>query len=97
MLFQCVVAGSVTNSNARKITVAYFARARELSGISEEQFELIQPTSLQQLLSQILTNHPNLREIERILKALVNGRSVSETTELNDGDRVVLVPPVGGG
>lgn len=92
-----MVAGSVTNTSRRKVTVAYFARARELAGISEEQLELTQPTSLQQLLSQILTNHPNLLEIKKILNTLVNGRSASETTELNDGDRVVLVPPVAGG
>jgi MoaD family protein len=92
-----VVAGSVTNSSVRKVTIAYFATAREIAGITEEELELTQPTSLQQLLSQVIANHPNLAEIKQILKPLVNGKWMSEMTELNDGDRVALVPPVGGG
>ena len=40
--------------------------------------------------------HPSLAEIKQTLSPLVNGKWVSEETELKDGDRVAIVPPVGG-
>jgi MoaD family protein len=80
-----------------KVTVAYFARAREYTGTAEEELELAQPASLQQLFSRVIAIHPTLTEIKQILSPLVNGKWVSEETELKNGDRVALVPPVGGG
>jgi len=79
------------------VTVAYFARARECAGIAEEVLELSQPVSLQQLFSKVLVIHPNLAEIKQVLRPLVNGKWVPEGTELKEGDRVALLPPVGGG
>jgi molybdopterin synthase catalytic subunit len=80
-----------------KVTVVYFARAREYTGTAEEELELTQPASLQQLFSRVIAIHPTLTEIKQILSPLVNGKWVSEETELKNGDRVALVPPVGGG
>jgi len=83
--------------SAVKVTVAYFARARECAGLSEEVLELTQPPSLHQLLARVMAIHPSLAEIRQVLKPLVNGKWASEETELKDGDRVALLPPVGGG
>jgi len=82
---------------AVRVTIAYFARARECAGTAEEKLELTQPASLQQLFSRVMAIHPNLTEIKQILQPLVNGKWVPEETELKDGDRVALLPPVGGG
>lgn len=79
------------------VTIAYFARARECAGTSEEKLELAQPASLQQLFSKVILLHPNLAEIRQVLQTLVNGKWVPDETELKDGDRVALLPPVGGG
>ena len=77
--------------------MVYFARARECAGTSEEELELIQPVSLQQLLSRMIALHPRLAEIKNTLSLLVNGKWMPQETELKDGDRVALLPPVGGG
>lgn len=79
------------------VTVAYFARARECAGTAEEALELAQPATLQQLFSSVVELHPSLSEIKETLRLLVNGKWVSEETELRDGDRVAILPPVGGG
>jgi MoaD family protein len=79
------------------VTVAYLARARECAGTVEEELELNPPTSVQQLFSRVMALHPALAEIKQTLSPLVNGKWVSEETELKDGDRVAFVPPVGGG
>jgi molybdopterin synthase sulfur carrier subunit len=79
------------------VTVAYLARARECAGTVEEELELNPPTSIQHLFSRVMALHPALAEIKQTLSPLVNGKWVSEETELKDGDRVAIIPPVGGG
>ena len=80
-----------------RVTVAYFARARECAGIAEESFELTRPASLKQLLTRVVAVHPAIGEIKQVLRPLVNGAWVSEEVKLANGDRVALLPPVGGG
>jgi len=80
-----------------KVTIAYFARARECAGTAEEELELAAPVSLHQLFSRVMSIHPKLAEIKQMLSPLVNGKWMPEETELQDGDRVALLPPVGGG
>jgi MoaD family protein len=82
---------------AVKVTIAYFARARECAGTAEEELELTQPASLQQLFSKVLALHPSLAELKQTLSPLVNGKWMPQETELREGDRVALLPPVGGG
>ena len=79
------------------VRIAYFASAREFAGTAEEELELPQPASLQQLFTKVIATHPGLAEIKQILSPLVNGKWVSDDTQLKDGDRVALLPPVGGG
>ena len=83
--------------NVVRITVAYFARAREYTGTGEEELELSEPASLQQLLSRVMVIHPSLTDIKQLLSPLVNGKWVPNDTTLKDGDRIALLPPVGGG
>ena len=44
-----------------------------------------------------MTAHPKLSELKETIKLLVNGQWATENAELKDGDRVTLLPPVGGG
>jgi len=80
-----------------RVRVLYFGQARELSGISEEFHSLPSPVYVDQLISVAMRAHPKLEEIRRILRVLVNGRSVSDNLELKEGDRVAVVPPIAGG
>jgi MoaD family protein len=80
-----------------RVTVAYFAAARECAGIAEEKLELTRPAFLEQLFSKVIAIHPSLAKIKGTLRLLVNGIGVSEDTELKDGDRIAFLPPVGGG
>ena len=79
------------------MNVAYFAQARELAGTKEDEFVLDDPADMNHLLSEIMNAHPKLQGIREVLRSLVNGRAVLENVVLNDGDRVTLFPPVGGG
>lgn len=77
--------------------MVYFGKAREASSISIEVRLLSSPADVKQLLADVLSAHPALAGIRQIVQVLVNGRWASEAMQLKDGDRVALVPPVGGG
>jgi MoaD family protein len=80
-----------------KVKVVYFAQAREFAGLKEDEFVLTVPASIRHLFSRMLKVHPEMRKITGIIRPLVNGRLATDDTELNDGDRVAIVPPVAGG
>jgi MoaD family protein len=80
-----------------KVKAVYFAQAREFAGIKEDDFVLTVPATVEHLFTRMLSAHPELSKIAEILRALVNGRLATGETELNDGDRVAIVPPVAGG
>ncbi|MGA3295925.1 MAG: MoaD/ThiS family protein, partial [Candidatus Bathyarchaeia archaeon] len=80
-----------------KVRVVYFAQAREFAGLKEDEFVLTVPASIRHLFSRVLNVHPEMREIIEIIRPLVNGRLATDDTELNDGDRVAIVPPIAGG
>jgi molybdopterin converting factor small subunit len=80
-----------------KVKVVYFAQAREFAGIKEDEFVLSAPASVKNLFLRMMTAHPDLGKIGSIIRPLVNGRMVAEDVQLNDGDRVAIMPPVAGG
>ncbi len=81
-----------------KITVRYFAQARELAGAKEEQLEISGSSDVRTAVSKIIEIHPRLIEMERLLRVIVNGRMIDdENILLKNGDAVALLPPIAGG
>ena len=90
-----------------KVTVKYFAYLRDIFRGREEQIELQRESSVGDLLS-LLCNSPLRREqifdgaaLKPRMMVLKNGNHVKHLggldTRLEDGDTIVLIPPVGGG
>lgn len=75
----------------------YLGQAREVAGTKEEEVILWAPAKVEQAMSQAISAHPKLSDLKETLKLLINGRWATENAELKDGDRVTLLPPVGGG
>jgi len=80
-----------------KVALVYLGQAREVVGTKEEELVLPKPAKIEQAVSSAMAAHPRLSELKETLKLLVNGRWATENEELKDGDRVTLLPPVGGG
>ena len=88
----------------------YFASLRELIGVSEEEYELQDGTTLKDL---ILKNVPErhkeiadewINEVNKIISGekegyvfIVNGDRADLDRKLSEGDVAALLPPVGGG
>jgi len=80
-----------------RVALVYLGQAREAAGIKEEELVLPVPAKIDHAISQAITAHPKLSELKETIKLLINGQWAVQNAELKDGDRVTLLPPVGGG
>jgi len=80
-----------------KVTLVYLGQAREVAGTKEEQLMLDTPARIEHAISHAINAHPRLSELKETIKLLINGQWAGADAELKDGDRVTLLPPVGGG
>ena len=83
--------------SAIKVVLVYLGQAREVAGTKEEQLELPAPAKIEQAIAQAFQSHPKLSDLKDTLKLLINGQWAATNAELKDGDRITLLPPVGGG
>ena len=79
------------------ITLKLFAVYQDVLGCSEMTMELPEKTTVGELCDRICSQHPDLKKWQSLTRFGVNLQFVSADTPLNDGDEVVLIPPVSGG
>ena len=82
-------------SHSIKIQVIYFAKLRELTGLDEETFSMKQGNKPGDVLASIKKRHEI--DVEINFKIAVNDEFSDWDIKLNDGDRLVFIPPVTGG
>jgi len=93
-----------------KITVKFFTVLREITGKKEEKLEFSNPLTINELLDYLSKKHGHQftdyvyntnGEPRGYLQFLVNGKSITTLegfkTRLKEGDKVAIIPPVGGG
>ena len=81
------------------VTVKYFANLKQMAGKDEDQFEINEGTTLEQLGDLIKQSVPQLGDMVREKKVMisVNYDVVPLDTVLKNGDEVALLPPFSGG
>ena len=82
-------------SNSIKIQVIYFAILRELTGLDKETFSIKQGKKPGDVLTSINERHEI--DLGSNFKIAVNDEFSDWDIELNEGDRLVFIPPVTGG
>lgn len=80
-----------------KITVRYFAIARERVKAALETIELADSATVSTLRDALATKHPTLAPLFPQLRFALNEEFVALDTSLHDGCEVALIPPVAGG
>lgn len=80
-----------------KITVKLFAAYQEAYGVSELKLDLASPVSAVGVLDDLLDRQPQLKPLRKLTRFGVNLQFVDGNTILQDGDELVLIPPVSGG
>jgi len=79
----------------KRVHIQYFAILREQRGLAEEERETT-ATDAQTLYAELATAHGFTLPLDR-LRAAINGSFVSWPGKIEDGDKIVFIPPVAGG
>jgi sulfur-carrier protein len=80
-----------------RITLKLFAIYQETYQTDQLLLDLPPNTTAADLLDRCLQEHPALEPWRSITKVGINLEMVPLETELQEGDEVVLIPPVSGG
>jgi len=93
-----------------KVTVKFFTALREVVGKKEEEFEFSRGTTIKELLKHLSESYGQAFKeyiyndrgrVKGHLEFLINGKSITTMkgfeTKLNEGDKIAIIPPVGGG
>lgn len=80
-----------------KVTVKLFAAYQEAYGVPELALEFPPETPVAAVRDRLITEHPELAPWRDITRFGVNLQFVEPDTRLQNGDEVVLIPPVSGG
>ncbi|MCG8367074.1 MAG: MoaD/ThiS family protein [Pseudanabaenales cyanobacterium] len=79
------------------ITVKLFAAYQEAYGVPELTLELPEGTLVLAVQERLIAEHPELEQWRDLTRFGVNLQFAEPDTMLQDGDEVVLIPPVSGG
>ena len=81
-----------------KVSVHYYAAARDLSGCESSTFEFVPDVVPQaELRSAVTDRFPSLAAFLERMRLAVNGDFVDASQPIHDGDRIDVLPPVAGG
>jgi len=80
-----------------KVTVLFFGVTHDLTGVAQEQLDLPEGESLEDLWGLYAQRFPRLVEVAGSLLLAVNQEIADRTRRLREGDEVAIMPPVSGG
>ena len=80
-----------------RVTVLYFAAARERAGVAREVLELREGATAAEAREAACAAHPELRAIVERLRLAVDQEFATGERPLRDGSEVAFIPPVSGG
>lgn len=86
----------MTNDTVQ-VKVKLFAAYQEAFGVSELVIEFPCGTTVAAVCDRLFTEHPELKQWRDLTRFGVNLQFAEPDTLLQDGDEVVLIPPVSGG
>lgn len=79
------------------VTVKLFAAYQEAYGVPELILEFPPKTPVIAVLERLISEHSELNQWRDLTRFGINLEFVEPDTFLQDGDEVVLIPPVSGG
>jgi MoaE-MoaD fusion protein len=82
---------------AMRVTILYFAAARERAGTSSDALDLAEGATAGDALAAACARHPPLRAVAEKLRLAVDQEFARLDRKLRDGSEVALIPPVSGG
>lgn len=83
--------------NTITVTVKLFAIYQETYRLDELKWDFPPGTSVESVILRCIQEHPHLSQWKEITRFAINMDFVSPDTVMQDGDEIVLIPPVSGG
>jgi molybdopterin converting factor small subunit len=80
-----------------KVQVQFFSRLRDLAGQSEIEMEVLEGTTAADLLGQLYTRTPALRDWDKSILVASGVEFVGRDYVLKSNDQISVMPPVQGG
>jgi molybdopterin converting factor subunit 1 len=80
-----------------QVKLRAFAALRDSLGFGETTLEVPAGTRVDQLIAQLVREHPAAGLGERTFSVAVNRAFTGRDRELSEGDEIALIPPVSGG
>ncbi len=88
---------SLSHASTIRITLRLFSVYQEIYGQSERLYEAPPGITVGDLCDRLIAEHPTLATWRSVTRFGVNLDFVPAETVLQEGDEVVLIPPVSGG
>jgi molybdopterin converting factor subunit 1 len=80
-----------------RVTVACFARLRDLAGLREWPCELPPGATVQSAWNALAAHAPAVDVMRTTISCAVNAEFATMDTPIREGDEVAFLPPVSGG
>ncbi len=80
-----------------QVSIKLFAVYQEVIGVPEITQQLAAGTSAGEVLANLIHQYPQLNQWQSVTRLGVNLDFVTPNTILQNGDELVLIPPVSGG
>ncbi|KAG8490331.1 hypothetical protein CXB51_015964 [Gossypium anomalum] len=80
-----------------QIKVLFFAKARDITGLTELSMEVSSGSTTQDCLKKLVAKFPNLDEICQCIVLALNEEYTTELAVVKDKDELAIIPPISGG
>lgn len=80
-----------------KVRVKLFASFREIVGQGELRMEVVEGSTIGDVVSKLIEKHPRLSKISETMIYSVNKEYADSNRKLQDGDEIGVLPPISGG